>query len=229
MKTIGILGGMSAASTQLYYSELCRLTRARLGGLHSPQLLIRSLDFAEIEALQAAGAWTRAGAMLNSEAQALERGGAEILLLATNTMHKLADRMMEGVGIPLLHIADATAHAILQAGLRRPGLMATAFTMEQQFYTGRLRAAGLDPVLPDPSDRATTHRVIYDELCKDIRTERSETAFVQIAGRLADGGADCLILGCTEVGMLLHQGNVSVPVFDTTRIHCATALDRAMA
>lgn len=229
MKTIGILGGMSAASTQLYYSELCRLTRARLGGLHSPQLLIRSLDFAEIEALQAAGAWTRAGAMLNSEAQALERGGAGILLLATNTMHKLADRMMEGVGIPLLHIADATAHAILQAGLRRPGLMATAFTMEQQFYTGRLRAAGLDPVLPDPSDRATTHRVIYDELCKDIRTERSETAFVQIAGRLADGGADCLILGCTEVGMLLHQGNVSVPVFDTTRIHCATALDRAMA
>ncbi|ABV93935.1 aspartate/glutamate racemase family protein [Dinoroseobacter shibae DFL 12 = DSM 16493] len=229
MKTIGILGGMSAASTQLYYSELCRLTRARLGGLHSPQLLIRSLDFAEIEALQAAGAWTRAGTILNSEAQALERGGAGILLLATNTMHKLADRMMEGVGIPLLHIADATAQAILQAGLRRPGLMATAFTMEQQFYTGRLRAAGLDPVLPDPSDRATTHRVIYDELCKDIRTERSETAFVQIAGRLADGGADCLILGCTEVGMLLHQGNVAVPVFDTTRIHCATALDRAMA
>ncbi len=220
---------MSAASTQLYYSELCRLTRARLGGLHSPQLLIRSLDFAEIEALQAAGAWTRAGTILNSEAQALERGGAGILLLATNTMHKLADRMMEGVGIPLLHIADATAQAILQAGLRRPGLMATAFTMEQQFYTGRLRAAGLDPVLPDPSDRATTHRVIYDELCKDIRTERSETAFVQIAGRLADGGADCLILGCTEVGMLLHQGNVAVPVFDTTRIHCATALDRAMA
>ncbi|TCL09904.1 aspartate racemase [Shimia isoporae] len=227
LKTIGILGGMSAASTQLYYAELCRLTRDRLGGLHSPQLIIRSLDFAEIEVLQAKGNWERAGDILNEEAKALERGGADILVLATNTMHKLADQMMSGVGIPLLHIADATAKAIRDAGLLRPGLMATAFTMEQDFYTGRLREAGLEPVLPNESDRAETHRIIYEELCKDITTPSSEAEYVRIASRLGDEGADCLILGCTEVGMLLNQGNVSVPVFDTTLVHCEAALDQA--
>lgn len=229
MKTIGILGGMSAASTQIYYAELCRLTRERLGGLHSPELLIRSLDFAGIEALQVSGAWDTAGAILNREAMALERGGAELLLLATNTMHKLAEQMMAGVGIPLVHIADATAEAIRSAGLQRPGLMATAFTMEQSFYTDRLRAAGLAPVLPGAADRAETHRIIYEELCKDIVTDPSEAAYVAIAGRLAEAGADSLILGCTEVGMLLNPGNAPLPVFDTTRIHCAAALDRALA
>jgi aspartate racemase len=179
LKTIGILGGMSAASTQLYYAELCRLTRERLGGLHSPQLLIRSLDFAEIELLQAQGDWTRAGEILNDEAKALERGGADILILATNTMHKLADQMMSGVGIPLLHIADATAKAIGDAGLERPGLMATAFTMEQEFYTGRLIDAGLEPVLPNAGDRAETHRVIYEELCKGIILPSSEAELVK--------------------------------------------------
>lgn len=229
MKTIGILGGMSAASTQIYYAELCRLTRERLGGLHSPELLIRSLDFAGIEALQVSGAWDAAGAILNREAMALERGGAELLLLATNTMHKLAEQMMAGVGIPLVHIADATAEAIRSAGLQRPGLMATAFTMEQSFYTDRLRAAGLAPVLPGAADRAETHRIIYEELCKDIVTDPSEAAYIAIAGRLAEAGADSLILGCTEVGMLLNPGNAPLPVFDTTRIHCAAALDRALA
>lgn len=228
MKTIGILGGMSAASTQLYYAELCRLTRERLGGLHSPQLLIRSLDFAEIEALQARGDWARAGRILNSEARALERGGADLLILATNTMHKLAEQMMSGVGIPLLHIADATALAIREAGLARPGLMATAFTMEQDFYTGRLRDAGLEPVLPNAPDRAKTHRIIYEELCKDISLPSSEAQYVGIASRLSEAGADCLILGCTEVGMLLNQSNVSVPVFDTTLVHCAVAIDQAL-
>lgn len=227
MKTIGILGGMSAASTQLYYRELCQLMRDRLGGLRSPQLLIRSLDFAEIEALQVRGAWDDAGDILNKEAQALERGGAELIVLATNTMHKLADQMMSGVSVPLLHIADATAQAIVVAGLRKPGLMATAFTMQQSFYTDRLKAAGLTPVLPNAEDRATTHRIIYDELCKDVTLKESETAYIEIADRLVEAGADCLILGCTEVGMLLHQGNVSVPVFDTTLIHCAAALERA--
>lgn len=228
VKTIGILGGMSAASTQLYYAELCRLTRERCGGLHSPQLLIRSLDFAEIEALQAKGDWETAGDVMNREAKALELGGAEFLILATNTMHKLADQMMSGVGIPLLHIADATARAILDAGLLRPGLMATAFTMEQNFYTGRLSKAGLEPVLPNPSDRAATHRIIYEELCKDIITKQSEAEYIEIASHLRDAGADSLILGCTEVGMLLNKGNVSVPVFDTTLVHCAAALDEAM-
>ena len=227
LKTIGILGGMSAASTQLYYGELCRLTRDELGGLHSPQLLIRSLDFAEIEALQAKGDWAQAGRLLNKEAKALERGGADILILATNTMHKLADQIMSGVAIPLLHIADATAQAVFDAGLRRPGLMATAFTMEQDFYTGRLRNAGLEPVLPNTSDRAETHRIIYEELCKNITTPGSEAEYVRIANRLKDAGADCLILGCTEVGMLLNQDNVALPVFDTTLVHCVAALDQA--
>jgi aspartate racemase len=228
MKTIGILGGMSAASTQIYYRELCDLTRQRLGGLHSPELLIRSLDFARIKELQMKGEWDAAGAILNDEAKALERGGADLIILATNTMHKLASQMMAGVTIPMLHIADATAQAITTAGLKSPGVMATAFTMEQSFYTDRLIAAGLSPVLPDKDDRAETHRIIYEELCKDITTPESETAYVEIAGRLVAAGADSLILGCTEVGMLLNQGNVAVPVFDTTLIHCSTALDEAL-
>lgn len=219
---------MSAASTQIYYRELCDKTRERLGGLHSPELLIRSLDFAVIEELQMKTDWEAAGEILNHEAKALEKGGADLVILATNTMHKLAEHMMEGVGIPLLHLADATADAIVAAGLKSPGLMATAFTMEQSFYVDRLRAAGLVPIIPNDADRAETHRIIYDELCKDITTTESEAVYVEIAARLVKSGADCLILGCTEVGMLLNQGNVPVPVFDTTLIHCSAALDRAL-
>jgi len=228
MKTIGILGGMSAASTQTYYREMCAMTRARLGGLHSPELLIRSLDFAEIEDLQKKGDWNGAGVILNAEAKALERGGADLIVLATNTMHKLASQMMEGVKIPLLHIADATSLAIRARGLNRPGLMATAFTMEQSFYTDRLIAAGLDPIVPNEIDRAETHRIIYEELCKDLVTDQSTITYEAIAERRVQSGADCLILGCTEVGMLLNQEDVSVPVFDTTLIHCAAALDYAI-
>ena len=229
MKTIGILGGMSAASTQLYYRELCDLTRQRLGGLHSPDLLIRSLDFADIEALQVRGSWDEAGAQLNLAAKSLEQGGAELILLATNTMHKVTDAMMAGVQVPLLHIADATAEAIRSTGLERPGLMATAFTMEQSFYTDRLVAAGLSPIVPGAEDRAETHRIIYEELCKDIVLPVSEASYREIAARLVEAGADCLILGCTEVGMLLSSENVDVPVFDTTLIHCKAALDFALA
>ena len=228
MRTIGILGGMSAASTQLYYAKLCELVRDSLGGLHSPELLIRSLDFAEIETLQMSDNWAEAGRVLNDNARALERGGAELMLLATNTMHKVAEEMMAGVSIPLLHIADATAEAISAAGLSRPGLMATAFTMEQDFYTDRLRAAGLSPMVPDTQDRQETHRIIYDELCREVVTEDSRVAYEGIAARLVDAGADCLILGCTEVGMLLNSDNVSVPVFDTTLIHCEVAVRRAL-
>ncbi len=228
MKTIGILGGMSAASTQIYYRELCRMTRDRLGGLHSPELLIRSIDFATIETLQASERWDDAGDILNREAKALERGGADFIILATNTMHKLADAMMQGVSIPLLHIADATAARIKQQDLRTPGLMATAFTMEQSFYVDRLKAAGLSYILPDAPDRAETHRIIYEELCRDVITAESRTAYRDIAARLVERGADCLILGCTEVGMLLNQDVVSVPVFDTTLIHCEAALAMAL-
>lgn len=229
MQTIGILGGMSAASTQIYYRELCALTQARLGGLHSPDLLIRSLDFAAIEALQVKGDWAAAGAVLNAAARGLEQGGAQLIVLATNTMHKVADQMLDRVGIPLLHIADATAAAITKAGLRQPGLMATAFTMEQTFYTDQLKAAGLNPIIPNDQDRADTHRIIYEELCQNRIIETSRTRYIEIAEALVDAGADCLILGCTEVGMLLNQRNVSVPVFDTTLIHCAAALDKALA
>lgn len=228
MKTIGILGGMSAASTQNYYRELCDITRKKLGGLHSPELLIRSLDFAEIEHLQMQGEWAQAGAILNREMLALQKGGADFGILATNTMHKLAEQMMEGVEMPLLHIADATARSINAADLKSPGLMATAFTMEQTFYLERLKVAGLAPIVPNAEDRAETHRIIYEELCKDIVTADSKAAYVAIAARLVEAGADCLILGCTEVGMLLDQTNVDVPVFDTTLVHCAAAMEMAL-
>ncbi|ARJ44003.1 aspartate racemase [Pantoea alhagi] len=228
MQTIGILGGMSAASTQIYYRKMCELVRQRLGGLHSPELLIRSLNFANIENLQVSGKWDEAGLLLNAEVKALERGGADFIVLATNTMHRLAEQMMDGVRIPLLHIADATASRVVKEGLKAPGLMATAFTMEQPFYLDRLRTALLQPVVPDATDRAEVHRIIYEELCKDIVTPASRSVYEDIAQRLAEKGADCLILGCTEVGMLLNQDNVSVPVFDTTLIHCEAAVEMAL-
>lgn len=228
MKTIGILGGMSAASTQLYYKHLCDITRQQLGGLHSPQLLIRSVDFAQIESYQASGHWDAAAQVLNHEAHMLERGGADLLLIATNTMHKLANQIMVGVNIPLIHIAEATATAITNSGQERPGLMATRFTMEQDFYISRLIQAGLQPTVPEGADRDATHSIIYDELCKDFIDERSRKTYEQIAQRLVDQGADCMILGCTEVGMLLNDGNVNVPVFDTTLIHCEAALKAAL-
>ncbi len=224
MKTIGVLGGMSAVSTQIYYSTLCQLVRDELGGLHSPELLIRSLDFAPIEALQMSGDWEEAGRVLNTHAKTLEQAGAGVILLATNTMHKVADEMMNGVRIPLLHIAETTAEAIRSADLERPGLMATAFTMEQSFYTDRLRSAGLEAIIPEAEDRHETHQIIYDELCHGLVTRESENTYVRIADRLVNRGADCLILGCTEIGMLLNTDNVTVPVFDTTRIHCEAAM-----
>jgi len=219
---------MSAASTLTYYRELCSLMRARCGGLHSPELLIRSLDFARIEALQMKGDWESVGKILNNEAKALERGGAELIILATNTMHKVASEMMVGVNASFIHIADATATAIRQRGLRRPGLMGTAFTMQQPFYTERLIAADLEPLLPNSQDQSDTHRIIYNELCRDITTPESATTYRAIAKRLSEAGADSLILGCTEVGMLLNQEMVDLPLFDTTLIHCAAAFEMAL-
>ncbi len=228
MRVIGILGGMSAASTALYYARLVERTRARLGGLHSPEILLRSLDFAPIAALQAEGRWDEAGQRLAAEAAALERAGAGLVILATNTMHKVAAPIEAALTVPFLHIADATAAAIRGAGHGRPGVMATAYTMEQTFYTGRLAAHGLAPLVPEPEDRAETHRIIYDELCREEIRPESRTAYEGIAARLAARGADCLILGCTEVGMLLSAANSPLPVFDTTLIHCDAALDAAL-
>lgn len=229
MAMIGVLGGMSAASTALYYNRLNATAQARLGGLHGAEIILRSVDFAPVAALQAADDWAAAGGQLRAEALRLEGAGAELLLLATNTMHKLVDDMMQGVLIPLIHIADATAEALVTAGHRRPGLMATAYTMEQSFYLDRLRAAGLDPLVPGAGDRAETHRIIYDELCRHEIREESRATYEAIARRLVEAGADSLILGCTEVGLLLSAANVPVPVFDTTLIHCDRAIDRAIA
>ena len=229
MKTIGILGGMSAASTQIYYTTLCRLTREQLGGLHSPDLLIRSLDFATIEALQTQGNWEAAGALLNREARALEAGGAELLLLATNTMHMLADTMMEGLSIPLLNIVDATANRLRTRGCRKPALMATRFTMDASFYRERLEQFGLQPVMPHAQARDVIHGIIYSELCQNLINPDSRDSYLEICADLQLAGADALILGCTEIGLLLNDGNVDLPVFDTTQIHCEEALRLALA
>jgi aspartate racemase len=230
MKTIGIIGGMSAESTAHYYAALNAGVRQRLGGLHSAEIILWSVDFAEIAAMQEQGQWDRAGKRLAGIARRLEDAGADVILLATNTMHKLADQITAAITVPFIHIADATAQAVKAKALKRPGLMATAYTMEQDFYVGRLRTRhGLDVIVPSTDDRAETHRIIYDELCKGIVTEASRKAYENIAQRLVDAGADSLILGCTEVAMLLNSGNVKVPVFDTSALHTQAAIEFALA
>lgn len=191
--------------------------------------MIRSVELDRIERLQAAGDRDRAGAELARIAVALEHAGAGLLIIATNTIHKVADTVRHATRVPLIHIAEATAAEIVRAGLKRPGLMATAYTKEQEFYVGALRAAGLEPVIPEADDRAETHRIIYDEFCRGLVRDASRAAYEAIAVRLIGRGADCLILGCTEVGMLLGEGNVPAPVFDTTLIHVDAALDAALA
>lgn len=229
MKTIGVIGGMSCESTALYYARMNAEVRRRLGGLHSVEALIWSVDFAEIAALQSAGRWDDAGRRLADIAQKLEGAGAEALVLATNTMHKVADAITRAVSIPLLHIADATAGRIVAGGFKRPGLIATAYTMEQPFYLDRLRAGfALDPIVPEADDRAVVHKAIFEELCRGVVTPESRAVFEAVAGRLVAAGADCVILGCTEVALLLGPDNVTVPVFDTTAIHVDAAVDFAL-
>lgn len=229
MKVIGLIGGMSCESTAHYYARLNARVRAVQGGLHSAEILMWSVDFAPIAQMQAEGRWDEAGARLAGVARRLEASGAEVLVLATNTMHKVADAIEAATDLPFLHIADATGRKIRETGLRRPAIMATRFTMEQDFYTGRLRDKfGLDCVIPDEADRAQVHQIIYDELCVGRVCETSRQAYVDVARRLKDKGADCLILGCTEVGMLLDERNTPLPVFDTTLIHADAAVDFAL-
>ena len=229
MKVIGLIGGMSCESTAHYYARLNDRVRVALGGLHSAEILMWSVDFAPIAQMQADGRWQEAGAQLAAIARRLQGAGADVLVLATNTMHKVADAIEAAVSIPFLHIADATAQKIGEAGKRRPAIMATRFTMEQDFYTGRLREKfGLDPITPDESDRALVHQIIYDELCVGRVTEASRTVYVEVAKRLAAKGADCLVLGCTEVGMLLNEGNSPLMIFDTTLIHADAAVNFAL-
>jgi aspartate racemase len=230
MKTIGIIGGMSAESTAHYYAHINAGVRERLGGLHSAEVVLWSVDFADIAEMQTRGDWAAAGRKLANVAKKLQAAGADVIILATNTMHKVADDIAAATTVPLLHIADATAQEIRSQGLKRPAMMATAYTMEQDFYVGRLRDKfGLDVIVPEEDDRRETHRIIYDELCKGIVTENSQQTYEAIAERLKRRGADCLILGCTEVAMLLNASNVSMPVFDTALIHANAAVNFALS
>lgn len=230
MKRIGVLGGMSWESTATYYTELNRRAAAALGGLHSADLILASVDFAEIEELQRSGDWHTAGDLLASRAAELQRAGAELLILATNTMHLVADAIVEAVSIPLLHIADPTGVAVRADGIDTVGLLATRFTMEQPFYRERLvESFGLDVLTPAASDRDDVHRIIYDELCHGVVSRTSRERYVDVIAGLVDRGARGVILGCTEIGLLISPDDVDVPVYDTTALHAAAAIDAALA
>jgi aspartate racemase len=228
VKTIGLLGGMSWESSALYYRLLNEAVRARLGGLHAARCVLLSVDFAEIERLQATGEWDRAGELLAADAKALEAAGADLVVLCTNTMHKVADALTAVLDVPLLHIGDVTAEAVRAAGLRRVGLLGTAFTMEQPFLVDRLAGHGLDVLVPEPDDRAEVHRVIYDELCLGVVREESRTVYRDVVRRLVARGAEGVILGCTEIELLLSDGDVEVPLFPTTRLHVDAAVTAAL-
>ncbi|MFD3330520.1 aspartate/glutamate racemase family protein [Streptomyces sp. NPDC058701] len=227
-KVIGLIGGMSWESTAEYYRLINLFTRDRLGGLHSARCVLYSVDFAEIEQLQAGGRWDEAGEILASAARALERAGAEILVLCTNTMHKVAGHITAAVGVPLLHLADTTADAVLAAGLQHVGLLGTAFTMEQDFYRDHLASAGLRVTVPGPESRALVHRVIYEELCLGDVLEESRRAYQDVIGELVAAGAQGVILGCTEIELLIGARHSPVPVFPTTRLHAQAAVDLAV-
>ena len=230
MKTIGLLGGMSWESTVPYYQTINRVVGARLGGLHSARIVLFSVDFQEIEQLQHADRWDEAAEILIRAARALERAGADFLVLATNTMHKVAPEITRAVPLPLLHIADATAERIKAARLDRMGLIATRFTMEQDFYRGRLEQThGLQVLVPPREDREIVHRVIYDELCRGIVREESRAQYRRIVADLVRAGAGGVILGCTEITLLFRPTDASVPVFDTTEIHAEAAAAHALA
>ncbi|MBM4796545.1 aspartate/glutamate racemase family protein [Streptomyces sioyaensis] len=228
MKTIGLLGGMSWESTAEYYRLLNELTRERLGGLHSSRCVLYSVDFAEIERLQTEGRWEQAAGVLAEAARALEAAGAEILLLCTNTMHKVAGQVAAAVTVPLLHLADTTADAVRDSGLRRIGLLGTAFTMEQDFYRNRLESHGLEVRVPDAAGRRIVHRTIYEELCQGIVRDESRQSLMAIIRDLVAAGAEGIVLGCTEIELLIKPEHSPVPVFPTTRLHAEAAVTRAL-
>lgn len=229
MRTLGLIGGMSWESSALYYRWINEGVKERLGGLHSAEVVMYSVDFADVEFLQREGRWQEAGARLAEAATKVERAGADYLLLCTNTMHKVADAVEGAVGIPLLHIADATAEEVRGQGVGRVGLLATGFTMEQDFYKGRLAERyGLEVLVPEPEDRRVVHEVIYNELCLGEVKETSRDAYSRIISTLVERGAEAVILGCTEITMLVGQEDVSVPIFDTTAIHAQKAVEAVL-
>jgi len=228
MKTIGLLGGMSWESTQTYYRLINEGVKTRLGGLHSAKLVLFSVDFAEIEALQHKGDWAATADILSDAALSLEDAGADFLVIGTNTMHKVAPEIEQAIRIPLLHIADATAQVLKQDGITRVGLLGTRFTMEQAFYRDRLEDAGIKVITPDEPQRDEIHRVIYEELCRGEINPQSRSAYLDIIASLSDRGAQAVILGCTEIGLLISQADTDVPLYDTTAIHAAQAVEDAL-
>ena len=229
MRLLGVLGGMSWTSTETYYRMFNLGVAERLGGLHSARLVLHSVDFDEIAALQHAGDWDATGEILGAAAAGLAAAGAEGLLLATNTMHKVADAVEAASGLGVLHIADATAAAVRAQGLTRVGLLATAFTMEDTFYVDRLAAQGLEAVVPDPAGRAEVHRVVYDELVRDVVRPESRDLYRGVMADLVAHGAEGMVFGCTEVGLLVGPDDTTVPTFDTCRLHAAAAVDWMLA
>jgi aspartate racemase len=229
VKTIGLLGGMSWQSTAEYYRLINELTAERLGGLHSAQCVLYSVDFTDIQQLQVTGAWDDAGVLLAEAARRVEAAGADLLLICTNTMHKVVDQISAAIEIPLLHLGDITAQAVVAAGVQTVGLLGTAFTMEQEFYRDRLASHGLDVLVPDSDDRALVSRVIFDELCVGVVREESRVAYQGVIQRLADRGATGVILGCTEIELLIGPADSEITVFPTTRLHVQAAVDAALA
>lgn len=230
MRRIGLLGGMSWESSAEYYRMLNEGVRDRLGGLHSANCILRSVDFATIEQLQRAGEWDRAGAMLANEARALVAAGAELVVLCTNTMHRVAADITDAIEVPFIHIADATADAVRKAGFSTVGLLATVYTMEQEFYVGRLRDEhGLVVLTPPADDRALVNEVIYSELCRGIVNAESRAGYQRVMHELVARGAQAILLGCTEIELLISARDAPVPVFDTTRLHVERALAAALS
>jgi len=223
-RTIGIIGGMSWESTQTYYQLINQGVKKELGGLHSADILLHSLDFASIEALQSQNDWEAMADVLVKSGLRLKAAGAQGILIATNTMHKVADEVQTATGLPLIHIADATAAAIKAAGISKIALLGTNFTMTQDFYKQRLVDAGLIVMVPDTTERADVHRIIYEELCQGQFTEKSRQRYIEIITQLAEQGAQGVILGCTEIGLLIQQADSPIPVFDTTQIHAEAAV-----
>ncbi|MUV38895.1 Aspartate racemase [Lentibacillus sp. JNUCC-1] len=228
MKTIGLIGGMSWESTVTYYQLINSEIGERLGGLHSAKCLLYSVDFAEIEDYQRQGEWDRAGETLADAAVRLESAGADFIVLCTNTMHKVIDRLEAAIQIPVLHIGDVTARAIQQKHLDKVGLVGTAYTMEEDFLIERIRAHGIEVMVPDETEREIINKVIFEELCLGRIRDTSRTYFLEVVDRLANAGAAGVILGCTEVGLLINQDDKEAPFFDTTKLHAMAAVDMAL-
>jgi aspartate racemase len=228
MKTMGLIGGLSWESTAVYYRIINEEVRARLGGLHSARIMLYSVDFHEIEQCQSSNQWEKAARILNSAARSLESGGADFFIICANTMHKVADQARAGVKIPFLHLADLTAAEILGQKIKRVGLLGTRYTMEEDFYTSRLSGAGLEVLVPRPGDRRIVNSIIFEELCLGRVLDQSRAEFIRIIDQLQSRGAEAVILGCTEITLLVKKEDARLPLFDTTRIHAVKAVAYAL-